>query len=221
MQKSRLPFLLLLALLTALAASSCTQEKVLTAEEMQDVNVQNRLASQYKSGEGVEQDYAKAMEWYQKAAEQGSSAAQNNIGVMYQRGEGVNRDYVQAYRWFKAAAEAGNVDGQHNLGDLYQRGFGVPQDFSQAVIWYTKAAMQGDVEAQNKLAEMYYNGQGVAQDYKKAYTWAALASTLHPKLANKTRDRAAGLLTLEDLVAAQKESTALFETISANTAQKQ
>lgn len=220
MPKLNLPQVLILAALTAIGASGCASKPAMTNEEMQDVNTQYRLGTQYKTGDGVEQDYAQARAWYQKAAEQGSSAAQNNLGVMYQRAEGVDRDYVQAYHWFKRAAEAGNMDAQHNLADLYRHGYGVPQDFSYAVNWYTRAAMQGDVEAQNKLAEMYYNGEGVAQDYKKAYTWAALAATQHPKNASKLRDRAAGLIGLDELVAAQKESTALFETIQANTAPK-
>lgn len=33
-------------------------------------------------------DYAEAMKWYWKAADQGKADAQNNIGVMYAEGEG-------------------------------------------------------------------------------------------------------------------------------------
>lgn len=221
MQKFNSPLLLALLILAGTGISSCSHEPLMTAAEQQDVYAQYSMASKYKKGEGgVEQDYAKAIEWYTKAATQGSAGAQNNLGVMYQRGEGVARDYVQAYAWFKQAADADNIEAQHNLADLYRRGDGVPQDFSKAVFWYTKAAMQGDIEAKNKLSEMYYEGQGVARDYQKAYIWATLAATHDHKEASKRRDRAAALLTLDELTAAQKESTALFETIELNEAQK-
>ena len=35
------------------------------------------------TGQGVPQDYAEAVKWYRKAAEQGDVNAQHNIGLMY------------------------------------------------------------------------------------------------------------------------------------------
>ena len=43
----------------------------------------------YAYGVGVEQDYAKAAAWYERASEQGNADAQNNLGVMYAEGKGV------------------------------------------------------------------------------------------------------------------------------------
>ena len=37
----------------------------------------------YEKGQGVDQDYIKAVEWYQRAAEQGVADAQYNLGNMY------------------------------------------------------------------------------------------------------------------------------------------
>ena len=39
------------------------------------------LVSCMSSGDGVTQDYEKAVQWYQKAADQGHAEAQYNIGV--------------------------------------------------------------------------------------------------------------------------------------------
>ncbi|MEE3496964.1 MAG: sel1 repeat family protein, partial [Butyrivibrio sp.] len=39
---------------------------------------QNNLGYMYEHGQGVVQDYIKAVEWYQKSAERGNSIAQNN-----------------------------------------------------------------------------------------------------------------------------------------------
>ena len=38
----------------------------------------------YEEGRGVEQDYATAVEWFRKAADQGDANAQYNLGVMYE-----------------------------------------------------------------------------------------------------------------------------------------
>lgn len=43
----------------------------------------------YAYGNEVEQDYAKAMEWYLKAADLGISGAMCNVGWLYENGYGV------------------------------------------------------------------------------------------------------------------------------------
>ena len=58
----------------------------------------------YYNSEGVPQDYIKAAELFQKAANQGYAAAQYNLGVMYYNGEGVPQDYVKAAELFQKAA---------------------------------------------------------------------------------------------------------------------
>ena len=58
----------------------------------------------YDKGQGVPQDYAEAVKWYRKAAEQGNALALNNLGFMYGKGRGVPQDYVQAHMWYNLAA---------------------------------------------------------------------------------------------------------------------
>ena len=54
------------------------------------------------------QNYEKAKEWWQKAADQGYIAnAQFNLGVMYARGEGVTQDFKKAKKWWQKAADQG------------------------------------------------------------------------------------------------------------------
>ena len=50
------------------------------------------------------QDYAQAVAWYRKAADQGYAFAQNSLGDMYADGHGVPQDYVLARMWFNLAA---------------------------------------------------------------------------------------------------------------------
>ncbi len=106
----------------------------------------------YENGQGVPQDYAQAMIWFRKAADQGEADAQFNLGVMYENGQGVAQDYAQAVAWYRKAADQGEASAQFNLGEMYRNGRGVPQDDAQAVAWYRKAADQGNAGAQSTSA---------------------------------------------------------------------
>src|ERR1700734_2433937 len=72
--------------------------------EQGDANSQYNLGLLYARGEGVPQDYQKAIVWYQKAAEQGVPAAEYNLGVMYANGQGVTANPQEASKWFLQAA---------------------------------------------------------------------------------------------------------------------
>ena len=63
-------------------------------------------------------NYKKAMEWYEKAAEQGHAKAQNNLGVMYRHGRGVDKSGSSAMRWFAKAAAQGFEEAQAAIDDI-------------------------------------------------------------------------------------------------------
>ena len=48
-----------------------------------NADAQNSLGDCYYNGIGVEQDYAEAVKWYRKSAEQGHLVAQDNLGFCY------------------------------------------------------------------------------------------------------------------------------------------
>ena len=136
-----------------------------------DAETLYNIGRRYYNGDGVAQDYAKAIEWFRQAAEQGYAAAQNKLGECYYTGTEVKKNYKQAARWFCKAAEQGDDMAQYNLGYSYQHGQGVTKNYTQAVYWYRKAAEQGNAAAQNNLGECYYYGRGVTQDYAQAVNW--------------------------------------------------
>ncbi len=72
--------------------------------EQGDTDAQTDLGTMYLKGLGVPQDYAKAVQWFQKAAEQGFVQAQAVLGTMYGQGLGVPQDFVQAHKWLNLAA---------------------------------------------------------------------------------------------------------------------
>ena len=83
---------------------------------------QIELASAYRKGIGVTQNYKIAVKWFTLAAEQGNADAQYNLGVMYSFGLGVIPNYQPAVKWYTLSAEQGNALAQYNLGRLYYLG---------------------------------------------------------------------------------------------------
>ena len=91
-------------------------DHVLAAAEQGNAKAQSLLGAEHCS---VPRDYARAAQWFRRAAEQGEPFAQWRLGVMYLNGHGVPQDYSQAARWFRCAAEQGDAHGQRWLTYLY------------------------------------------------------------------------------------------------------
>lgn len=69
----------------------------------------------YHGQDSKEQDFAKALEWYAKAAEQGDADAQFHLGCSYFNGYGLTIDKQLAKRWLQLAAEQGHESAQDVL----------------------------------------------------------------------------------------------------------
>ena len=99
-------------------------------------------------------NYAEAVKWFRKAAEQGNAGAQCGLGFCYEEGQGVPQNYREAVKWYRKAAEQGDANAQYNLGYCYENGKGVTQNRSEAVKWWRKAAKQGETYAQEWLRDL-------------------------------------------------------------------
>jgi len=132
---------------------------------------QRCLGFMYLYGKGVPQNDTKALEWCQKASDQGEAVAQYNLGIMYLDGKGVPQNDTKAVEWYQKAADQGLAEAQCNMGFMYASGKGVPQSDIKAVELYQKAADQGNAVAQSNLGNMYRNGKGVPQNDSKAVEW--------------------------------------------------
>ena len=66
-----------------------------------------RIGYLYRDGNGVEQSYSKAKEWFEKAAENGEKTAMFWIGYLYEKGNGVEQSYSKAKEWYKKSADLG------------------------------------------------------------------------------------------------------------------
>ena len=121
-------------------------------------------------------DYAKALKYYQYAAENNDSQAQFSLGAMYDMGNGVTQNYAEAMKWYLKAANQGHVSAQNNIGVMYEKGQGVKKDCSEANKWYLKAAEQGYASAQYNLGCNFYFGDGITQNYTEAFNWLLKAA---------------------------------------------
>lgn len=125
------------------------------------------------------QQYSKAVECYQQAAEAGSQEGQFNLGYALYNGEGIDKDYATAAMWFKRAARKGFAKAQYNLAYCYMYGRGVPIDYDKALKNLTDAANNGNKNAQLTLAECYEKGVLVMQDKKMSQLWKDKAAGKH------------------------------------------
>ena len=123
-----------------------------TQADQGEAKAQNNLGLLYYNARGVPQDYAKAREWFEKAAAQGYADAQYNLGVLYDFGLGVPQNYAVAREWFEKAAAQQHVRAQTNLGVVFQNGQSIARDYARAYMWYSLAAAHSPGDAQRFAA---------------------------------------------------------------------
>ena len=111
--------------------------------EQGELDAQMHLATLYREGKDVPQDYKAAVKWFTLAADQGDVVAQYNLGIMHSFGLGVVPNYQPAVKWYTLSAEQGNALAQYNLGRLYYLGKGVSENMVYAHMWAKQASSKG------------------------------------------------------------------------------
>lgn len=90
---------------------------------------QNDLGLCYTYGRGVELDYSKGFEWYQKSSQKGCREAIYNIGMCFYLGQGVEKDLNEALKWFQKASNSGHNVSQFFVAKCYEQLFYPEFDF--------------------------------------------------------------------------------------------
>lgn len=128
---------------------------------------QKSLADMYFKGEGTEKDFSKALEWYEKSAEQGNDNTRLDIINIYYDNElffKLNNFPV----WLNEPHLLETAKANFLLGYIYFTGTDIEQNFSKALLFWQKAAIMGDAKSQFCLSCMYRDGIGVENDIEKA-----------------------------------------------------
>lgn len=109
----------------------------------------------YYYGRGHKVDYAQALYWYHKAADDGNKYSMNSIGICYQKGKGVPQNDEQAAFWFKKAADSENPQGAYNLAECFFAGIGVKKDIDSALEYWAEAAKLGHPSAAKRREPVF------------------------------------------------------------------
>ena len=123
--------------------------------------------------ENVDNNPAKAMEYYQQAATLGSLQGFLSMGDLAVSEKGIVKDAQKAEKHYKSAAIKGSSKALYSIGALYHNGGnGIVQNHKTAITWYMKAVEKNNVAAMYNIGWIYQNGQGnYPKDYKKAEEW--------------------------------------------------
>jgi TPR repeat protein len=121
-------------------------------------------------------DYATALQWLRKSADQKDARAQLAIGKFFYHGWGVPKNNQEAMVWYRWAADQGDAEAQEWVGKLYNEGSGVRRDSREAMAWFKKAAEQGYASSQGIMCAMYLRGDGVQQDTEQGADWCKKAA---------------------------------------------
>ena len=150
------------------------------------------LGRSYDSGEnGAEQNFEKALYWYNKGKELGDPRCVYGVGACYYFGDGIKQDKNKAYELFVRAyqpllelieQEKNNPNRQafsiFCLGAYYYFGFGdLEKNDRIAFELIYESAMKGHIAGVYDLgANFYYNGIGTTKDLKKSKLYLEIAS---------------------------------------------
>ncbi|MEN6445911.1 MAG: tetratricopeptide repeat protein [Candidatus Cloacimonas sp.] len=149
---------------------------LIAAAEEGNADAQNQLGDAYYNGDGLEQDYTKAFEWYFRAAKQGHALAQYNVAFAYANGLGTQKNMEKAIEWYGKSADQGVALAQYVLGEIMIDGQHIAQDFSKGLELLQKASDQGLNLAQYELGTYYLQGRIVEANTKIGIEYLTLAA---------------------------------------------
>ena len=150
---------------TPLDSDEESLEKEKKRVEAGDAHAIYNLGCDYQYGaHGMPRDYAKALEFFHRAAELGYADAYLGIGNAYNVGRGVEVDKKKAVYYTKLAAIGGCVEARHNLG-INEEEAG---NSERALKHHMIAVRAGDNDSLKEIQELYSEGDATKGDYMKA-----------------------------------------------------
>ena len=134
------------------------------------VDVEDPIAIDYLGGayrfgrHSLEKDVAKAVELYERAAEQGVKEAHYHLGFLYYEGKDVEKDTAKMFQHYEAAAMLGHVTARHNLGcEEFDA-----RNYDLSLQHWMIAAKLGREQSLNAAKGMFMKGLATKADYAAA-----------------------------------------------------
>ena len=147
----------------------------------------NNLGARYYIGNrGFRQDFNKAMELYNMAAEHGNRQAQENLGYCYYYGRDVEVDYEKAFHYFALGAFDGWLVSLYKIGDMYLHGHYVKKNEREAFFLYNRCLQMASDEDSKyvsgpvhlRLGNLCLNGIGTEKNLQQALLHYSLAEIM-------------------------------------------
>jgi TPR repeat protein len=151
----------------------------------------------YEEGNGVEPDYALALQWYTQSAlsptdrndstttssngENQAAESQFRLGLYHEFGtNGAEKDIYTSLSWYRQAASNGHSIAQYKIGICYEKGFAnIEKNEQLAIHYYRQSSEQGYAPAQHQLGLCLFNGIGMmngGKNVKEAVRWYQLSA---------------------------------------------
>jgi uncharacterized protein len=146
-------------------------QAILIAAKEGVLDAQALLGQILLDGQGIAQDQALALRWFEIAANGGHLMARNMLGRCHEHGWGCIANAVVAASHYRQAAEAGLDWGLYNYANLLATGRGVVEDQPQALACYRRAAELGHAKSMNLLGRYLEDGRFCSADPVAAVEW--------------------------------------------------
>lgn len=119
----------------------------LAAAKRGDVLAQRMVGEYYLKGIGTQKSVTDAMQWLEKASNQGNDAAMVMLGALCLSEYRIATGGCDPIKLFSDAAALGNSDAYLNLGLCFEQGISCEQSFAQALNMYRAGASLGSTGA--------------------------------------------------------------------------
>lgn len=123
----------------------------------------------YFTGDGVLQDYTKAIEWFKKAADKEDAYSLRMLGICYWHGYGVETNIETAAQYLVSAAEKQDIEATIQLAFIAMRGFNGQKNEEAAFEVFSKIAEANIPESENAylgLGEYYFRKNNYTESAK-------------------------------------------------------
>ena len=126
------------------------------------------LGALYYSGQGVEQDFSRALKLFEESSNSGYTSATYNLGVIYAKGRGVDVDEDKAIKFYEKAALGGLDRAQYVYATWLRDGKATEKNLALAMNFFKKSSLQNYGPGLLEVAKGYENGFSGRRDYREA-----------------------------------------------------
>lgn len=138
----------------------------------------------FQAKNGYEQNFSKALTYFERSANSGNADSQYIAGTMYYLGRGVEMDIPKGLRYLQQSADQNYGIAQFSIAMSYLQNKGVPVNKTKGLEYFEKASINGFKLAGLYAGDFYFFGDSVEKNYQKAlknYTIALEYSDIKPK----------------------------------------